>query len=67
MSQVADELSKVTTWKVGDDTTDGKILEIIDNVNNESYAITDKPSDWQKRNGMTTGWNWLSQLESANK
>lgn len=52
-------------WSIGDETKDGKITEFKKNENNDWYALTDTPSEWQKERGQKYGWSWVFQLEAV--
>jgi hypothetical protein len=50
-------------FSIGDDTTDGKILEIKTSGDAFPYVLTDSPSEWQLQNGCKNGWSWTWLLK----
>lgn len=67
VEQIYDDGRPNKIWSIGDMTKDGKIIKFVKNENNDWYAITDTPSEWQKNNGAKTGWSWIFQLEEVNE
>jgi hypothetical protein len=52
-------------FSIGDETEDGKILEIVCGRNHDPHVKTDKPSEWHLQNGQDHGWNWTWLLRKV--
>jgi hypothetical protein len=50
-------------WSIGDKTKNGTIVSFAKQEIGHWYALTDTPSEWQKKQGFENGWSWIFQLE----
>ena len=72
VEQAFDDRKPNKIWTVGDEvlmsdgTTVAKIIEFRYNAGNTLIAVTDTPSEWQKKEGAKNGWSWIFQLKSPN-